>query len=440
MHASMLFRTLLVIVVCYCCQDCCALATEMSDIKLVTFDNAPSTTKIFRQTDDPVMGGKSTGTWTVDTENKIGIFDGNVVDVPRLKAPGFIKAQSANSQFPDISSCSAIVLRARSSTAYTGYRLSFSNKKSLFCSFFSGGFKTHFAAPTGSSFQDIVLPFTSFSDCNSDSTGEPKKQCNDNKSVCPDKKTLEDIETISIWAEGAAGKVHLEIESISATGCKSNRKSNELTRSTRPVTFAIRGSSNTSNTACRPVQTAKNFDLDAYLATKWYIQQQAVTKYLPEKENNCVYAEYERLDKKTFWGYTVQVHNYAQEKNGKAHDSGKIICARVDSDYNDDAKLVVGPCFLPKISGFTTGPYWVLYHDVVAGLAVVSGGQPTIETPNGCRTGTGTNSAGLWIFTHSQERNETLVAKGHDIIKDQGYDLSVLNDVDQKDCVISKET
>ena len=37
-----------------------------------------------------VMGGKSTGTFAVS--NQLGIFDGEVVDVPFLKAPGFIKA------------------------------------------------------------------------------------------------------------------------------------------------------------------------------------------------------------------------------------------------------------------------------------------------------------------------------------------------------------
>jgi len=35
------------------------------------------------------------------------------------------------------------------------------------------------------------------------------------------KKTLEDVGTISIWGEGVAGKVHLEVASISATDCGS---------------------------------------------------------------------------------------------------------------------------------------------------------------------------------------------------------------------------
>jgi len=35
------------------------------------------------------------------------------------------------------------------------------------------------------------------------------------------KKTLEDVGTLSIWGEGVFGKVHLEVASISATGCGS---------------------------------------------------------------------------------------------------------------------------------------------------------------------------------------------------------------------------
>jgi len=445
MHRSLL-QLLLAVLVCSC-----ALA---GDVTLVTFDNnaASSTTHAFTQKNDPVMGGKSTGTWSVDAKNKVGVFEGDVVDVPFLKAPGFIKAQAADSKFPDISSCGAIVLKARSSTPYGGYRLSFGNKKGgLLCSFFSRGYKARFAAPTGyPDFQNVVLPFAEFSDCNSDSTGEPKKLCRDDKSVCPDATTLKDIETVSIWAEGVSGKVHLEIESISATGCNNDNNNKNTTTnnndaartasssSATPEAIFLRGNGDSASGAgaCAPVQTAKNFSLDSYINNgRWYIQQQATTTYLPKKENYCVFAEYERLPKKSFWGYTVQVHNYAQEANGKAHDSKKFICARVDSKYgNDESKLTVGPCFLPRFSGFTTGPYWVLYHDAAAGLAVVSGGQPTIQTPNGCRTGSGVNNAGLWIFTHAQERNEALVAKGRNILQSQGYDLSVLNDVDQTPC------
>ena len=37
---------------------------------------------------DPVMGGKSWGKFSI--ENSVGIMQGEVVDVPKLQAPGFI--------------------------------------------------------------------------------------------------------------------------------------------------------------------------------------------------------------------------------------------------------------------------------------------------------------------------------------------------------------
>merc|ERR1712037_665735 len=72
-----------------------------------------------------------------------------------------------------------------------------------------------------SNMSDIVLPFHGFSDDWNDATGAQKKTCAENKIYCPDKRTLEDLLTISIWGEGVAGKVHLEVASISATGCGS---------------------------------------------------------------------------------------------------------------------------------------------------------------------------------------------------------------------------
>merc|ERR1719491_2245093 len=77
------------------------------------------------------MGGKSSGTFTVDAGNAVGVFDGEVVDVPFLKAPGFIKAGTQDPQqgqiFPDISSCQAIAVTAKASSDYTGYRFSIGN-------------------------------------------------------------------------------------------------------------------------------------------------------------------------------------------------------------------------------------------------------------------------------------------------------------------------
>lgn len=189
-----------------------------------------------------------------------------------------------------------------------------------------------------------------------------------------------------------------------------------------------------ASSACAPVTTQPNFDVDAYISGRWYIQQQMVTHYLPESQNYCVYAEYQKLDKPTTWGYTIQVHNHAETRDHKAHDSGKFICAKPDGS-GDPAKLNVGPCFLPRLPGWTTGPYWILAFDNSKGYALVSGGQPTIETSDGlCKTGSGVNGAGLWIFTREQQRNDALIQEVRGIAQSKGFDLSVLNDVDQSNC------
>lgn len=182
--------------------------------------------------------------------------------------------------------------------------------------------------------------------------------------------------------------------------------------------------------ACPPVGTQKDFDLATFVSKRWYVQQQAATSYLPASQNFCVYADYQVLPKKTFWGYTIQVHNHAEEKDGKVHDSGTSICAK-GADAADPAKLEVAPCFLPPASA---GPYWVIRYNEAAGYAVISGGQPTVETPDGCRTGTGVNNAGLWIFTRAQARDEITVRQAREVAKVYGFDLSVLNDVDQTHC------
>jgi len=185
--------------------------------------------------------------------------------------------------------------------------------------------------------------------------------------------------------------------------------------------------------SCPEVTTQPNFDFDGYISKRWYIQQQMPTSYLPESENYCVYAEYKALKRPTIWGYTVQVHNHAEERNGKQHDSGTIICAK-GADPADPAKLQVGPCLLPRITGWTTGPYWVLAYDEAEGYALVSGGQPTVQGQGGCRTGSGNDGAGLWIFTRAAQRDEALVQKVRSLAAVKGFDLAVLKDVDQTRC------
>jgi len=178
---------------------------------------------------------------------------------------------------------------------------------------------------------------------------------------------------------------------------------------------------------CKEVVPVADFDIEAYTTGRWYIHQQAVTRYSPVEQNFCVSALYVLKDRGTFWGYTVSVNNSAQNKDGDIF-GGELCAYRTDSNLG---KLAVAPCWLPK---FFAGPYWVVAYDETEGYALVSGGQPTQPGNNGCRTGTGINNSGLWIFTRSSTRNDDLIAKVRGIAEDAGFDISVLNDVDHTNC------
>jgi lipocalin len=178
---------------------------------------------------------------------------------------------------------------------------------------------------------------------------------------------------------------------------------------------------------CKTVTTVENFDIDAYASAPWYVQQQAVNSYSPIEQNYCVKAQYTILDKPTRRGYTVRVKNQAQYENDFQVE-GNLCAFQTDTP----SKLKVAPCWLGE---WASGPYWVVAYNELEGYALISGGQPTKLGSDGlCTTGKGINNSGLWIFTRSQERDEALVEKVRSIAVDAGFDLSVLNDVDQTDC------
>lgn len=205
----------------------CAMCAMGSTVELATFDGKQETTYSFTELNDPVMGGKSTGTWHVDTSGQFGVFDGEVVNVPSLKAPGFIKA-AANGHFADASSASSghLVIEVRSSTPeYAGFRVSFAAgtiSPSYACAgggsipLSRGCFKAKFSVPKGEDFTQIRIPFSDFSDKWSPATGEQTVTCSKDKSVCPSANSLKAIARLELWAEGVSGKAHLEVRSIFA--------------------------------------------------------------------------------------------------------------------------------------------------------------------------------------------------------------------------------
>jgi len=82
--------------------------------------------------------------------------------------------------------------------------------------FSRGCYKAKFSVPAGEEWSTVRIPFTSFSDKWSPATGEQTTTCAEDSDVCPTAKTLSGIKRIELWAEGADGKVHLEVKTIQA--------------------------------------------------------------------------------------------------------------------------------------------------------------------------------------------------------------------------------
>ena len=224
----------------------------------IILESFASPTHAWAAMNDPVMGGKSYS--TVSVANGLSIFDGEVVDVPFLHAPGFITMRG-NGDYSDVSSCDALQLTARASEPYAGYRVSF-GERHVPGNRFARGYKADFEAPVGSDldFATITIPFHDFTVRWDDATGDAVISCEDNKDFCPDTETLKNVKTISLWGEGVAGRVHLEIESIQATGCsKSNSSFSSLiadegiTRVTKPTGTDMKSEDNGGAVLTTPV-------------------------------------------------------------------------------------------------------------------------------------------------------------------------------------------
>jgi len=196
--------------------------TASSDVLIESFS---SPRLDWKTRNDPVMGGQSTASFTLQKD--VGIFEGDVKIVPFLKAPGFIKLEGKpkGSSFPDVS---ALKFVARSTTSdYQGYRVSFGTQHNPATKMpFIGGFKAHFflepstnTTTKDNSFQELVIPFDNFTVDWDPATGDALVSCQDNPKYCPDSKTLENMQVISFMGEGVEGHVHLELQSISATQC-----------------------------------------------------------------------------------------------------------------------------------------------------------------------------------------------------------------------------
>eukprot|EP00540_Astrosyne_radiata_P004242 CAMPEP_0116829548 /NCGR_PEP_ID=MMETSP0418-20121206/4276_1 /TAXON_ID=1158023 /ORGANISM="Astrosyne radiata, Strain 13vi08-1A" /LENGTH=278 /DNA_ID=CAMNT_0004458567 /DNA_START=443 /DNA_END=1279 /DNA_ORIENTATION=+ len=196
---------------------------------------------------------------------------------------------------------------------------------------------------------------------------------------------------------------------------------------------------------CQKVTTVKNIDLEMFVSKKWYIHQQAVSRYSPIPWNNCAWAEYNIWDNPNFWGYNMGIIRSAADNDG--NQNAILLCGATPNHHHcrhrhckeeANSKLTMGPCDFPPFWFFGAEPHWIVAYNETEGYALVSGGQPTIATIRGKVAGCRTNHhLGLWIYLRSKERNETTIQKVRQIAKNQGFDLSVLHNVTWVNCTTS---
>merc|ERR1719379_1829514 len=101
-----------------------AVAHAAEFVDLVTFDGSFG----WKLVNDPVMGGVSNSTWTVDKRNGMANWVGDCRIVPSLQAPGFCNAETSNpftTSFGDASGFTHLLILLKSRVDYKGFKISF---------------------------------------------------------------------------------------------------------------------------------------------------------------------------------------------------------------------------------------------------------------------------------------------------------------------------
>mmetsp|Transcript_6518 Transcript_6518/g.15493 ORF Transcript_6518/g.15493 Transcript_6518/m.15493 type:complete len:563 (+) Transcript_6518:54-1742(+) len=238
-------------------QTATATATECFDCgEMIMLEDFAGPKHKWVEMNDPVMGGRSTGSFTVGEKTNLGVFHGSVEIVPFLKAPGFIKAETTKGEsWPDVSSCDGLRFVVKSTTpSYQGFKVSFGQKRPPDAFPYTYGFKSDMALPEKETnddgtdddgFVSVKLPFDNFTDKWDAGTGNAVVTCAENKEYCPDEASKKDLFSIAVWGEGVEGEVDMEIQSISAYGCAAGKSNTE--NNSDPVAVAASSSSSSSD-------------------------------------------------------------------------------------------------------------------------------------------------------------------------------------------------
>lgn len=219
---------------------------------------------------------------------------------------------------------------------------------------------------------------------------------------------------------------------------------------------------------------ATGWDLAAYVRKPWYAQSMMESWYQPLDSFPCTEARYLAKTTKDEAGkeYTFTIPKYGEENpevfgkqwhidvsNRAAKkksmlgvregvDTKGTLCARRVSKHHG---LFVGPCLIPQLpddvndaedkrSDEAPAPinYWVIAYDEkeYGGYAIVIGGQPDVEAPDGTCNFLENDSKGMWILTRRRNPKPEDIQKLKDKMHDElNMDTSEMKDVPQFDCL-----
>mmetsp|Transcript_54886 Transcript_54886/g.166781 ORF Transcript_54886/g.166781 Transcript_54886/m.166781 type:complete len:410 (-) Transcript_54886:276-1505(-) len=183
-----------------------------SDVPIATFDGAAETTRPWQVVNDPVMGGASTSSFSVDGGRKLGVWTGEVKIVPFLGEPGFCNLQSPGlykeADFPDLSSAGGLRARMRAEPGgLTSFNVMLMTRGAQH--FMQQGVYVANLTALTDTMADHFVPWSAF-------------QCTwrgSKVSWCPDLVTqLAAVSSVGLGTAfpGKAGTFHVEIESLAA--------------------------------------------------------------------------------------------------------------------------------------------------------------------------------------------------------------------------------
>ena len=178
-----------------------ASAIPHVDQKITTFDGVKSTTQKWLSENDPVMGGRSVGSFEVHRSAGIGRWEGEVKVVPKLQAPGFCSIRTRH-EFPDLSAAQGLLITARHGPEAEVTKI----KVSMISSVHNSPREGDFEAPLQltSTWATHFVPFVSMVQ---DWRGQKE-------GGAPTKEQLENIHGLGFLSDGVAGKFLFEIRTI----------------------------------------------------------------------------------------------------------------------------------------------------------------------------------------------------------------------------------